>query len=84
MFAWGYGDMTSFDLTFITHNLVVYEDAKPFQQNRMPMNPKHSLLVKNNIDKYLKVEFIEPIDYSHWLFKIIPMMKLNGEIRCYF
>jgi len=46
------------------------------------MHLKHSLLVKEEIDKYHKEGFIEPIDYSPWLAKIVPYLKLNGEIRC--
>lgn len=47
------------------------------------MHPKHSLLVKKEIDKYHKEGFIEPIKYSPWLANIIPTLKPNGEIRCY-
>lgn len=46
------------------------------------MHLKHSLLVKKEIEKYHKEEFIEPIDYSSWLSNILLALKLNGEIRC--
>jgi len=82
MFTWEYNDMTRLDPTFMTHNLVVQEGAKPVQLKRRPRHPKNSLIVKIDIDKYQKVGFIEPIDYSPWLANIIPYLKPNEEIRC--
>lgn len=41
------------------------------------MNPKYSLLVKKEIAKYLKVGFIELIDYSPWLDNKILALKSN-------
>lgn len=46
------------------------------------MHAKHFFLVKNIIDKYHKVGFIEPIDYSSWLANIITTLNPNGEIKC--
>lgn len=47
------------------------------------MHPNHVLLVKNEIDKYHKVDFIEPIEYSPCFYNIVTAIKPNREIRCY-
>lgn len=70
--------MMGLDPSFVTHNLVVQEDVKPIQHKRIPMHPNYSLLFKKENDKYHKLGFIEPIDYSSWMANIIPALKLNG------
>lgn len=47
------------------------------------MHPRISLLVKKEIVEYLKVGFIRPINYSPWISNVVPIAKLNGEIRFY-
>jgi len=47
------------------------------------MHQNNYLLVKKDIEKYHKVGFIEPIDYSPWLANIILSLKPNGQIICY-
>lgn len=47
------------------------------------MHPNMSLLVKNEIEKYIKVGFIDSIDYSPWLLNVVPTIKLRGEVRYY-
>lgn len=46
------------------------------------MHPRVSLAIKKKIEKYLTVVFIVPINYSLWIFNIVPTTNINGEIRC--
>ena len=45
------------------------------------MHPSKALLVKKEIEKYLQVGFIEPIDYSEWMSNIIPITKPTRKIQ---
>ena len=44
------------------------------------MNPKYSLLVKEEIDKLLECGFIYPIPYSEWVSPIVVVPKKNGKL----
>jgi hypothetical protein len=45
------------------------------------MNPKYSLLVKEEVDKLLEVGIIYPIPYSEWVSPIVVVPKKNGKLR---
>ena len=72
--------MLGLDSSFVMHNLPLKEGAKPIEQKASKMHPFKVLLVKKEIEKYLQVGFIEPIDYSKWMSNIIPITKPIGEI----
>ena len=80
-FAWSYADMSSLDPSFVMHNLPLKEGAKPIKQRPRKMHPSKTLLVKKEIEKYLNVGFIEPIDYSEWMANIVLVTKTTREIR---
>jgi len=63
------------------HNFPLKENAKPIKQKPRKMHPSKALLVKKEIENYLQVGFIEPIDYSEWMSNIVPITKPIGEIR---
>lgn len=44
------------------------------------MHPSKALLVKKEIEKYMNIGFIKPIDYSKWMDNIVPVTKPTGEI----
>jgi len=80
-FAWSYYDMPSLDLSFFIHNLPLKKGAKPVNQKLIKMHPSKALLVKKEIENYLNVGFIRPIDYSKWMANIVLVTKPIGEIR---
>ena len=45
------------------------------------MHRATDLLVKKEIDKYLKVGFIKAIDYSPWVYSVVPTQKPNRDVR---
>jgi hypothetical protein len=45
------------------------------------LNPKYSLLVKEEIEKLLEIGFIYPVPYSEWVSPIVIVPKKNGKIR---
>ena len=45
------------------------------------MNPKYSLLVKEEIDKLLRCGFIYLVPYSEWVSPIVIVSKKNGKLQ---
>ena len=45
------------------------------------MNPKYSLMVKEEIDKLLECGFIYPVPHSEWVSPIVVVPKKNGKLR---
>jgi hypothetical protein len=45
------------------------------------LNPKYSLLVKEELDKLLQVEIIYRIPCSEWVSPIVMVPKKNGKIQ---
>lgn len=43
------------------------------------MHPSKALLVKREIEKYLQVGFIQPIDYFELMSNIVPITKPTGK-----
>jgi hypothetical protein len=47
------------------------------------LNPKYSLLVKEEIEKLLEIGFIYHVPYSEWVSPIVIVPKKNSKIRIY-
>ena len=47
--------------------IVLDEGVAPVRQRQYRMNPKYSLLVKEEIDKLLEAGFIYKVPYSEWV-----------------
>ena len=45
------------------------------------MNPNYAAKVKDEIDKLLRVGFIQPVKWATWLSPIVVVPKKNGKIR---
>lgn len=73
--------MPGLDPKLVVHNLVVRKDSKLVKQKLRKMNPQVSLLVKEELQKMLDVEFIKPIDYPEWVSKIVLIGKPTWGIR---
>ena len=62
------------------HHINLEENAKPVRQCQKRLNPKYSLLVKEEIEKLLEIGFIYPVPYSEWVSPIVIVPKKNGKI----
>jgi transposase InsO family protein len=60
---------------------VLEDNVKPIRQRQRRLNPKYSLLVKEEIDKLLEIGFIYPVPFSEWVSPIVIVPKKNGKIR---
>ena len=80
-FAWIYADLRGIPAEITEHRIVLEEDARPIRQRQHRLNPKNSLMVKEELDKLLQVGFIYAIPYSEWISPIVMVPKKNGKIQ---
>jgi hypothetical protein len=64
VFAWSYKDLKGVPPEICEHHIHLEEGAKPVRQRQRRLNPKYSLLVKEEIEKLLEIGFIYPVPYS--------------------
>ena len=81
VFAWTYHDLKGIPASIGEHHIVLEATASPVRQRQHRLNPKYSLLVKEEIDKLLKAGFIYPVPYSEWVSPIVMVPKKNGKVR---
>lgn len=64
------------------HRIDLMDNAVPVRQRQYRFNPKYSLMVKNEIDKYLSFGIIYPVLSGEWVSPIVIVpKKLTGKIR---
>ena len=80
-FAWTYADLRGIPAEIAEHRIVLEDDARPIRQRQHRLNPKYSLLVKEELDKLLCVDFIYEVPYNEWVSPIVMVPKKNGKIR---
>ncbi|XP_073394981.1 uncharacterized protein [Physcomitrium patens] len=83
VFAWTYNDLRGIPAEIAEHRIVLEETARPIRQRQHRLNSKYSLLVKEELDKLLRVGFIYEVPYSEWVSPIVMVPKKNGKIRIY-
>jgi hypothetical protein len=78
VFAWNHRDITGVhpELGELTIDLML--GAKAIRQRQHRMNPKYSLMVKEEIDKLLDAGFIYPVLNSEWVSPLVVVPKKPG------
>jgi len=64
VFAWTSTDLTGIPLNLGEHRIDLIEGAVPVRQRQYRLNPKYSLMVKEEIDRLLEAGFIYPVNNS--------------------
>ena len=80
VFAWSYADMEGINPKFYQHKINLKEGEKPVKQQRYRMNPNYAKLVKEEIDKLLRVGFIYPVEKATWMSPIVIVPNNNNKI----
>ena len=66
-----------------THHIYTDDDIRPLKQPQQRMNPMLREIVKEELQKLLKVGFIYPISDSQWVSPLVVVPKKNGKWRIY-
>jgi hypothetical protein len=78
-FSWDYTDMQGIHPDTCTHHIYIEENVKPVRQPQRRMNPMLKEIVKEELQKLLKVDFIYPISDSQWVSPLVVVPKKNGK-----
>jgi len=81
IFAWSYIDLKGVPPDICQHWIILEDGAILIRQRQHRLNRKYSLLVKEKLDKLLKVGFIYRIPHSEWVSPIVMVPKKNGKIQ---
>jgi hypothetical protein len=81
VFVWYYEEMPCIDPKIVEHEITMYPDAKPVQQNLHLVNPKKAATIKVEVEKLLKGGFIYPIHLTQWVSNPVPANKKQCTIR---
>eukprot|EP00253_Pinus_taeda_P020812 PITA_20812 len=80
-FTWGYTDMHEIHPETCTHHIYIDSNVKPVRQPQRRMNPMLQDVVREELQKLLRVNFIYPISDSQWVSPLVVVPKKNGKWR---
>jgi len=78
VFAWVPSDLTGIPANLGEHQIDLTEGSLPVRQRQYRLNPKYSLMVKEEIDRLLEAGFIYPVNNSEWVSPIVIVPKKVG------
>ena len=73
--------MPGLDTEVIMHHLSTTPGVKTLKKKLRKMHPHVALLVKAELEKFLKANFVRAIDYAKWISNIVPVSKHDKSIR---
>jgi hypothetical protein len=77
-FAWAPTDLEGIPAELGEHTIDLQEGAVPVRQRQYRLNPRYSLMVKEEIDRLLEAGFIYPVNNSEWVSPIVVVPKKVG------
>jgi hypothetical protein len=80
VFAWTYEDLKTYDTFIIEHNIPLKEEANPFRQKMIQINPMLLPIMEREVKKMIQAQIIMPLRYSEWVANLVPVRKKNEEI----
>jgi hypothetical protein len=78
VFAWSAKDLTGILPKYGEHRIELEPGAHPSRQRQYRLNPKYSLMVKEDINKLLEAGFIYPVNNTEWVSPIVVVPKKKG------
>ena len=63
------------------HHIYMEDNVRPIRQPQRRLNPMLKEIVKDELQKLLKVDFIYPISNSQWVSPLVVVPKKNGKWR---
>ena len=78
VFAWSPSDLTGILPRLGEHKIDLVKGAIPVRQRQYRLNPRYSLMVKEDIDRLLEARFIYPVVNSEWISPIVVVPKKVG------
>ena len=73
--------MPGLDPNMAVHKLSVSKEKHPTKQAQRRYRLELVVQIKDEIDKLINVGFIREVYYPKWLANIVPVKKMNGQVR---
>jgi hypothetical protein len=81
VFAWTYKNLKGIPLELAQPRIKLNTSIPPTHQTKYRLNLNYIVVVKQDIDKLLVIEFIQPIEEATWLSPIVVVPKKNGKLK---
>ena len=81
VFAWTPSDLKGISPELGEHQIDLMDGTTPVRQRQYMLNPRYSLMVKEEISQLLEAGFIYPIINSEWVSPIVVVPKKVGADR---
>ena len=78
VFAWAPSDLSGISPNLGEHQIELVDGATPVRQRQYRLNPRYSMLVKEELEKLLEAGFIYPVNNSEWVSPIVIVPKKVG------
>ena len=78
VFVWTPSDLRGIPPKLGEHHIDLIDGSVPVRQRQYRLNPKYSLMVKEEIDRLLEAGFIYPVNNSEWVSPIVVVPKKVG------
>ena len=78
-FAWTHMDLKGVSPELVEHRIDLVEGAVPVRTRQYRLNPKYSLMVKQELEKLLEAGVIYPVLNSEWVSPIVIAPKKVGK-----
>ncbi|KAL0351199.1 UNVERIFIED_CONTAM: Transposon Ty3-G Gag-Pol polyprotein [Sesamum radiatum] len=81
VFAWEASDMQGVSPEIMVHKLNVHPEARPVKQKKRAFGVDRNRIIKEEVEKLLKINYIRPVQYPEWLANVVLVPKNNGKWR---
>ncbi|KAL0384983.1 UNVERIFIED_CONTAM: Transposon Ty3-G Gag-Pol polyprotein [Sesamum radiatum] len=81
VFAWEASDMQGVSPEIMVHKLNVHPEARPIKQKKRAFGVDRNRIIKEEVEKLLKINYIRPVQYPEWLANVVLVPKNNGKWR---
>lgn len=81
VFVLSYDELKGIALEVVEHRIPQIPEAKPIRQKKRRMNPQFQLIVKGELEQFLKEKFIRLVEITNWVSRMVLVRKKNGKMR---
>jgi len=81
IFTWTTQGMPGVDLKVMTHRLGIRPCFQPIKQKKQSFSSERARVIKVEMEKLMEVQYIQEVDYPHWLENVVLVPKRKGKWR---
>ncbi|KAL0385973.1 UNVERIFIED_CONTAM: hypothetical protein Sradi_2991600 [Sesamum radiatum] len=65
----------------MVHKLNVHPEERPIKQKKRAFGTDRNRIIKEEVEKLLKIDYIRPVQYPEWLANVVLVPKSNEKWR---